>query len=319
MADANVKILSYNIHSCVGTDGLYSLDRVATIIGEGEAHIVCLQEVEVNPTQLQTRIWSLHHSDDHPASIAELAGYQHHVFVPAIRSRASNRWKEEHYYADDMDVSGNFSDDQWKKKYSDEGSNEHTDYMGLFGNAILSKYPIIEIRTHRYKRYKRYKRKTLRIAMACKISLPNNSFLWIINTHLGCHFIGKEQNLQTKELVVFINSLQNSSTNCEVILCGDFNAPPLFSSIKTLRCSGFLDIWKLRGQGTGGTFPSNARVLNMPSCFTCLLKWIRLDYMFLHRNGRAVCKCVCVRDCLHCSMASDHLPLCAVIEYLPHY
>jgi len=286
------------------------------VIREGCAQIVCLQEVEVNatnhgvdsPLPMQTRIWSSLHEDDQPSVIASLAGYQYHAFAPAIRSRASSRWKETHDFVSAMDVSGNFGVEQQNKECTAGCKEQNINDMGKFGIAILSKYPIIQIRTHQYQRYKR---KTLRNAMACLISLPNNTLLWVVNTHLGCHFIGKEQHDQSKELVAFVESLERKPKICGVILCGDFNSPPIFPCIRSIGQSGLRDVWRLcagKDQRAGGTFPSNARVLGMPCCFRKLL---RLDYIFLHKSGRdVVCKCVYVCD--DSSLASDHLPLCAV-------
>ena len=319
----DVKVSSYNIHSCVGADGLYSVDRVATVIREGDAQIVCLQEVEVNPAPMQTRIWSSRHGDDQPVAVASLAGgFHYHAFAPAIRSRALSRWKERHDFTSDRDVSGNFSDDRWKEKYNDDAAgnersrtNARNDDMGKFGIAILSKYPIVEIKTHQYRRYKR---KTLRNAMACLVSLPNNTLLWIVNIHLGCHFIRREQNQQAKELVSFIDSLEKYPKSCGVVVCGDLNSPPMFSTIRTIQNSGLVDMWQCcggRGHNiNGGTFPSDPKALGMPSS-CCLRKLIRLDYIFLHESGNAkdiICKCIYVQDGgVGCSLASDHFPVCA--------
>lgn len=41
---AMVRILTYNVHSGVGTDGVYELDRVAGVIRRTGADIACLQE-----------------------------------------------------------------------------------------------------------------------------------------------------------------------------------------------------------------------------------------------------------------------------------
>ena len=318
---ADVKISSYNIHSCVGTDGIYSLERVAKVISHGGAHnIVCLQEVEVNDLSMQTRIWSKPHSDNQPSKIATLAGLQYHVFAPAIRSRASSRYKEMHDVVSSADVSGNFSDEKWNSKCTSETNEQsrHGNNLGKFGIAILSRYPIVQVRIHQYKRYKH---KTIRNAMAVLISLPNNTLIWIVNTHLGCHFIGKEQHAQSKELVSFISSLErkiNSKNIVGVILCGDLNSPPIFRSIKTIQHAGLHDSWSLkRGQRvsvSGGTFPSDAKVFGMT--VSCFRKLIRLDYIFVHEHCLPqiiVCTCVYVQDdSYECSLASDHLPVCAV-------
>ncbi|MEK4068926.1 endonuclease/exonuclease/phosphatase family protein [Peribacillus sp. FSL R5-0717] len=42
----NVNVMSYNIHHGEGVDGVLDLERIAHIIEEGEADIVCLQEVD---------------------------------------------------------------------------------------------------------------------------------------------------------------------------------------------------------------------------------------------------------------------------------
>ena len=332
-----LKVCTYNIHSCVGTDGLYSVDRVAKVICNGDADVVCLQEVEINPAAapLQNRVWSSVHGDDQPELIAKLAGYKYHAFSPAIRSRASSRCNERHGYVSEEDVvSGYFRDDEQeqsshvnycnsnaKEPYADRYDDLN---MGKFGIAIVSNHPIIQIKTHQYQRYKR---KTLRNAMACLILLPNNAQVWIVNTHLGCHFIGKEQSQQAKELVDFIYCLEMSNNNtnniCGVILCGDFNSPPIFPCIRIMKSFGFNDTWcqqlkrrQIPSSSSGGTFPSNARVLGMPSCLNKLI-CLRLDYMFVlyqrGRDGIIDCKCVYVQDDSHdCALASDHLPLCSV-------
>lgn len=327
---ADVKISSYNIHSCVGTDGIYSVDRVARVIRCGGADIVCLQEVEVNDLSMQTRIgtdlsmqqtriWSSQHMDNQSSAIATLAGMQYHVFAPAIRSRASSRYKEMHDVVSSADVSGNFSDEKWNRTCTSETNEQSScNNMGKFGIAILSRYPIVQVRIHQYKRYKH---KTIRNAMAVLISLPNNTLIWIVNTHLGCHFIGKEQHAQSKELVSFISSLErkiNSKNIVGVILCGDLNSPPMFRSIKTIHRAGLHDSWSLiRGQRvsvSGGTFPSDAKVFGMT--VSCFRKLIRLDYIFVHEHCLPqiiVCTCVYVQDdSYECSLASDHLPVCAV-------
>lgn len=41
---ARLRVATYNVHACVGTDGRHDPDRVATVIGELEADVVALQE-----------------------------------------------------------------------------------------------------------------------------------------------------------------------------------------------------------------------------------------------------------------------------------
>jgi endonuclease/exonuclease/phosphatase family metal-dependent hydrolase len=41
------RLLTYNVHRCVGVDRRLDLERIAAVIGEHEPDIVCLQEVDV--------------------------------------------------------------------------------------------------------------------------------------------------------------------------------------------------------------------------------------------------------------------------------
>jgi len=43
-AIAPIRIATYNVHACVGRDGRYDPDRIATVIGELDADVVALQE-----------------------------------------------------------------------------------------------------------------------------------------------------------------------------------------------------------------------------------------------------------------------------------
>ena len=45
---SSIKVLTYNIHACVGMDGELNLERVARVITQTGADVVCLQELDVN-------------------------------------------------------------------------------------------------------------------------------------------------------------------------------------------------------------------------------------------------------------------------------
>ncbi len=47
-ADRTLKVLTYNIHRCLGTDGQYLPERIANVIARLHPDIVALQEVDVN-------------------------------------------------------------------------------------------------------------------------------------------------------------------------------------------------------------------------------------------------------------------------------
>mmetsp|Transcript_52576 Transcript_52576/g.57059 ORF Transcript_52576/g.57059 Transcript_52576/m.57059 type:complete len:352 (+) Transcript_52576:129-1184(+) len=348
-AMVELKIISYNVHSCVGSDGIFSVERIASILSRENnlspthihpsastlpaADIICLQEIECNIVKQRTRLWSTMHSIDQPQIITNALGYEHVSFAPAIASIASS----------------------WRKEVHDIPRRTSG---GTFGIATISKYPILDHREHRYSRYKQ---KTHRNAQACLIQLPfttrnsNNGSgngnggsdrgrknVWVVNTHLGCHY-GPEQYEQAKELVIFMQSLLYNSTNNDdegestgIILCGDFNSPPFFRSIfREIKNAGFVDTFKVGGIGPSATFPSDGRIPGLPSsipswlCFCCKKRPIlRLDYIFV--KGITACgdgnsynkdkrshlrlRYAYVVKGNNAVISSDHLPICSIFE-----
>ena len=310
MTEINLKITSYNVHSCIGSDGVYSVERIAEVIRQSSSHVTCLQEIEVNDNATQTRIWSTLHCDNQPEYIAAKLGMKYYVFAPAIRSVASSCCKEKHFPVSSLDMITNN-----KLKMNDTSSHDlevnDNQISGKFGIAILSQYPILQIQTHQYQRYKH---KTIRNAVACLIALPNNTKIWIVNTHLGCHVWGYEQYFQARELVSFMNSLPTSDDDiCGIVLCGDFNSLPFFSSIHEIESDLFLDAWQqVGGNGLGATFPSDA-LLSSKYC-PCSARLFRLDYIFVKSCGNVIVKgCYVQNGNQECRSASDHLLLCTIL------
>jgi endonuclease/exonuclease/phosphatase family metal-dependent hydrolase len=43
-----VRIVTYNVHSCIGTDGRCAPERIAAVLAEIDPDVVCLQELEVD-------------------------------------------------------------------------------------------------------------------------------------------------------------------------------------------------------------------------------------------------------------------------------
>jgi len=282
-----VTVLTYNIHSCVGSDAVYSVERIVAVLREANADIVCLQEVQVNDKSIQTtRLWSKPHQDDQVAIIAAQAGYSYSKFAPAIRSIANHHDGTEVFLPFD----------------SSQG--------GMFGVALLSKWPIINSKVLRFAPYAQ---KTPRNALVCQIEIPTTcasattssdnddcadttKTIWVISTHLGMHPPGGEQLQQAKELRLFIENLllspqqqhsnSNNKTNTKIILAGDFNSPRWFPSIKELK-----RVLAEANRHNHGTFPATG-------LFSGSLK---LDYIF----HNVVCTDTQVQ--LNGAVASDHL------------
>ncbi|SCB61150.1 Metal-dependent hydrolase, endonuclease/exonuclease/phosphatase family [Rhizobium aethiopicum] len=75
MPDKSIKLLTYNVHSCIGTDRKLDPGRIASVIAEAEADIIALQEVDV----LRRRTGGV----DQAHAIASLLKMQAH-FHPAL-------------------------------------------------------------------------------------------------------------------------------------------------------------------------------------------------------------------------------------------
>ncbi len=88
-AETTLRVLSYNIHHCRGTDGRVDLPRIAAVIRGSEADIVCLQEVDdrtartggVDQTAELARLTGLHGEFGHQID------YQGGRYGQAILSR----------------------------------------------------------------------------------------------------------------------------------------------------------------------------------------------------------------------------------------
>ncbi|HVJ51778.1 MAG TPA: endonuclease/exonuclease/phosphatase family protein [Aliidongia sp.] len=80
MSEGSLLVASYNIHSCIGTDGKLAPERIAAVLHELDADIVALQEVDA-----QHRACGYL---DQWAVLAEAAGYR---CIPGISLRTHRR------------------------------------------------------------------------------------------------------------------------------------------------------------------------------------------------------------------------------------
>ncbi|HWY80081.1 MAG TPA: endonuclease/exonuclease/phosphatase family protein [Candidatus Sulfotelmatobacter sp.] len=156
------------------------------------------------------------------------------------------------------------------------------------GNAILSRYPILEYKIHNLSQTDN------RIAIEATIKV-NNKILQVVCTHLvHTHQQASQiQDIQAENLVKIL-----SETNS--ILVGDFNALPESNAVKTISKilrntdSKLLPTWSVYPEG----------------CNSCLpLKIIyKLDNIFVSKNLKTSSYQVEASD------ASDHLPISIIIE-----
>lgn len=123
-----------------------------------------------------------------------------------------------------------------RKKYP--GENE----WGYHGNAILSKYPLLNLRMIRFPGieawYNQYqKRLGGRMALFADIRI-NETDVTLISTHLES--TGNDKNLRQSQINIILNEVKKHSKETPVVIGGDFNATPDEPLFKDLKKAGFV-------------------------------------------------------------------------------
>lgn len=163
---------------------------------------------------------------------------------------------------------------------------------GPYGNAILSRWPIVEAKVIRIpdpvdpKVCKGYFEP--RCIVRCEVEVPFGSNLAVYSTHFGLNPEEAEHAVTTAVTVLMDEHLPH-------VLMGDFNLTPDSPMLAPLyRTMNATD--ELIPEGERMTFPSHA-----PEC--------KIDYIFTSRNIKPVCaKAEQV-------VASDHCPVWADLEW----
>ncbi len=159
---------------------------------------------------------------------------------------------------------------------------------GEYGNAVLTRYPILlATNTH----YKMLEPKEQRGAIQIILWANGKRFL-LMNTHLDYRETGEEERLLHVET---IRELAQKYGQCPVIVCGDFNSTPGSRTHKAM--TKFLqDSWELAGRGEGLTIPpENPRT--------------RIDYIWVSRELKVE------KVWVPSTQASDHLPVVAELRF----
>lgn len=156
-----------------------------------------------------------------------------------------------------------------------------------WGNAILSKYPIIGKKTHVLSSTDK------RIALQVDINLEGRS-LHVFTTHL-IHTHQIESEIQNMQADILFDSVSKTAT----ILTGDFNAIPESYPLK--RITRKLTNADDKGRPTFSLYPEGC-------CPTSGLEY-RLDYIFVSSDIEA-------KSCeVGKSKGSDHLPITAIVNF----
>lgn len=240
--DTTLKIMTYNIHSGIGRDKRYRLDRIIKVLSEENPDVVALQEVDKNLSR------SLY--QDQSRIIAEALGMHYHHCV-------------NHYFED-----------------------------GEYGITTLSRFPI----TNRERHSLSYReRDEPRGSLRTDLHLESAARFHVFNTHLGLRT--RERQHQRRRLLSESILLDNKLED-PVILLGDFNDRPISVVHQQLR-SHFIDVFNLSGRDSRSTF-----------------RWgpvkFRLDHIYVSTHLKPL-EAYVVKTPLT-RIASDHLPLVAVVE-----
>jgi len=166
-------------------------------------------------------------------------------------------------------------------------SSMYTSVSRQYGNALLSRYPILEEKGIRF--YLIPFLAETRSLLETLIQV-NEKRIQVIVTHLGLNPI-----LRRIQINFILN--QFSKTDDPTVIMGDFN---MITKTKLWRqmTNEYIDVWRTSGYGNGGTYPSSRPKL-------------RLDYIFINDQFKVLGTEVITSV----PKASDHLPLYASLWF----
>lgn len=230
-----LNIVSYNIHSGIGTDGRFDLLRIGEVLREINADVIALQEV--GDFREKTA------REDHPEHLADLLG-MHMAFGPNVVKNGRR-----------------------------------------YGNAILSRLPILRSRNYDLS----FRKKEPRGALRCDLDIGAGRPLHVFCLHLGLS-VGERRAQET--LLLSADILRDAVRHDPVVVCGDFNywwSGPVPSLVRKAIHDAALTLGK----------PSRTYHSKMPL--------LRLDRIFVDDGVRPI-DIKSHRSKL-AEVASDHLPL----------
>ncbi|MDA2922878.1 endonuclease/exonuclease/phosphatase family protein, partial [Patescibacteria group bacterium AH-259-L07] len=240
-----LRVLSYNIHYGIGTDGKFDVGRIAKVINTANPDIVALQEVERKRVRT---LWV-----DEAKKLARLTGLTA-VFEPNIT-----------YFGG-----------------------------GGYGNAILSRFPIISHENHLIPHVKGSQRGILQadLAIPQEYGFGDSLALHFFSTHLAAGGGNRPERIISSN---FIEDLVQPLLGSPMILAGDFNDEP-----DSRPMSIFRNVWAIAGDGEIlKTHPSPDPQR-------------QIDYILFHPKG--MWKAIEVRV-IDETIASDHRPILVVLEW----
>ena len=226
-----IRVATYNVHACVGTDGRHDPDRVSRVIAELDADIVALQEFT------------------YPASVAL------ETRTPVVLTTL----------------------DRYECALGPARQNE----TQCFGNALLTRHPIVDV--HRLDLS--MARREPRAALAATIDVGGTP-VHVLAAHLGLRL--GERRFQVRQILDYLEAVRNTM----VVVLGDFNDwLPGRSVVHVLD-------QRLGRPSRPRSFPSSWPIVPLDRIWVQPRQALRA--IFAHRTATA-------------RLASDHLPVVADI------
>lgn len=191
------RILTYNVHGCVGLDGVHDPERIARVIARHDPDVVCLQELDV----------------DRPRS----AGIDQAGHIAGLLDMAV------HFHATDTVHAAEAPDARFRVAAAERS-----------GNAILTRHPATLLRTGALPALAPLPgrpARTPRGALAVHVEIDGRA-LQVVTVHLGLQAL--ERRLQVRALVGpdWLGGLRH---DVPTVLCGDLNGFAWWPELAPLR------------------------------------------------------------------------------------
>jgi endonuclease/exonuclease/phosphatase family metal-dependent hydrolase len=159
---------------------------------------------------------------------------------------------------------------------------------GRYGNMLMTRFPIEEVRTHDITKSRREERGVLQCAVGVGRGLTVNVF----NVHLGTGYMERRRQI---EVLIGMEILAQPELRGPRIVIGDFNEWTRGLTTRLLQAS-FQSDRPIRNRRSARTFPGVLPILSLDHCY--YENPLEMENTKIWRSRRAL-------------IASDHLPLIA--------
>lgn len=166
---------------------------------------------------------------------------------------------------------------------------------GRYGNMLLTRFPIVDIRTHDITKSRREERGVLQ----CAIDVGKGTVVNVFNVHLGTGFLERRRQI---EVLIGPAILAQPKLSGPRIVIGDFNEWTRGLTTKLLQ-QNFMSHKPRRNLRSARTYPGVLPILSLDHCY--YEPPLEMESTKIWRSRRAL-------------IASDHLPLIADFRLPAH-